>query len=102
MKAYPVIFAPEAEEQLLALYRYIREAASAATAQAYTEGLIDYCESLGLFPERGNQRDDLLAGLRVTNWRKRTVIAFVVEDEQVKILGIWHGGQQYESGFTGE
>ncbi|MFH8133458.1 type II toxin-antitoxin system RelE/ParE family toxin [Pantoea osteomyelitidis] len=102
MREYPVIFAPEAEEQLLALYHYIREAASAATAQTYTEGIIGYCESLGLFPERGNQRDDLLTGLRVTNWRKRTVIAFVLEDEQVKILGIWYGGQQYEAGFAEE
>lgn len=102
MNEYQVIFAPEAEEQLLALYRYIAEAADTVTARTYTEGIISYCESLSLFPERGNPRDDLLPSLRVTNWRKRTVIAFAVEDGQVKILGIWHGGQQYETVFTGE
>ncbi|WP_241609296.1 type II toxin-antitoxin system RelE/ParE family toxin [Rosenbergiella australiborealis] len=102
MKNYQVVFAPEAEEQLLTLYRYIAKVASALTAQTYTEEIISYCESLSLFPERGNLRDDLLPGLRVTNWRKRTVIAFVVEDNQVNILGIWHGGQQYETEFTGE
>lgn len=102
MSEYQVIFAPEAEEQLLALYRYIAEAADSVTARTYTESIISYCESLCLFPERGNRRDDLLPGLRVTNWSKRTVIAFVVEEWQVKILGIWHGGQQYETEFTRE
>ena len=102
MKNCQVLFAPEAEEQLITLYRYIAETGSAATAQTYTEGIISYCESLSLFPERGNLRDDLLPGLRVTNWRKRTVIAFVVENNQVKILGIWHGGQEYETEFIGE
>jgi len=102
MNKYQVIFAPEAEEQLIKLYRYIAEAADTGTAQACTESIIGYCESLSLFPERGNRRDDLLPGLRVTNWRKRTVIAFIVEDAQVKILGLWHGGQQYETVFTEE
>lgn len=102
MNEYQVIFAPEAEEQLLTLYRYIAEAANAVTAQEYTESIISYCESLSTFPHRGHQRDDLLPGLRVTNWRKRTVIAFIVEDNIVKILGIWHGGQQYETVFSPE
>ncbi|MBN3053806.1 type II toxin-antitoxin system RelE/ParE family toxin, partial [Pectobacterium brasiliense] len=35
----------------------------------------------------------------VTNYRKRTVIAFMVEEDKrtVTVLGIWHGGQDYES-----
>lgn len=102
MNEYQVIFAPEAEEQLLTLYRYIAEAANAVTAQEYTENIISYCENLSTFPHKGNRRDDLIAGLRVTNWRKRTVIAFVVEEDTVKILGIWHGGQQYETVFSDE
>ncbi|UUE11242.1 type II toxin-antitoxin system RelE/ParE family toxin [Dickeya zeae] len=95
---YQVVFAPEAEEQLAALYRYIAEAATPNTALSYTESVVDYCESLSLFPKRGSTRNDLLAGLRVTNYRKRTVIAFMVEDEKkrVTVLGIWHGGQNYE------
>lgn len=102
MKEYRVIFAPEAQEQLLALYRHLTEVASGITAQRYTEGIISYCESLSSFPHRGNRRNELLAGLRVTNWRKRTVIAFVVEEDAVKILGIWYGGQQYEMAFGDE
>lgn len=102
MTEYRVIFTPEAEEQLLALYNYIANMSNPNTAQHYTEGIVTYCETLSIFPERGTCRDDLLAGLRVTNWRKRTVIAFVVEDSTVKILGVWYGGQQYETTFTNQ
>ncbi|KOC88044.1 type II toxin-antitoxin system RelE/ParE family toxin [Winslowiella iniecta] len=93
---YKVVFASEAEEQLAELYRYIAKAATPETALGYTESVIGYCESLERFPHRGNRRDDILTGLRVTNYRKRTIIAFMVRDKTVSILGIWHGGQDYE------
>ncbi|AVT58141.1 ParE-like toxin [Pectobacterium versatile] len=70
---YRVVFAPEAEEQLAALYRYIARVSSPKTALSYTESIISYCESLELFPERGNQRNDIFPGLRVTNHSKRTL-----------------------------
>ena len=94
---YRVVFAPEAEEQLAELYRYIATAATPETALSYTEGVISYCESLERFPHRGNRRDDILPGLRVTNYRKRTIIAFMVRDKTVSVLGVWHGGQDYEN-----
>ncbi|MCU1796820.1 type II toxin-antitoxin system RelE/ParE family toxin [Pectobacterium polaris] len=96
---YRVVFASEAEEQLAALYRYIARVSSPKTALSYTESIVSYCESLELFPERGNQRNDILPGLRVTNHSKRTLIAFMVEKEKktVTVLGIWHGGQDYEN-----
>lgn len=96
---YRVVFAPQAEEQLAELYRYIAKAATPKTALGYTESVVDYCDSLEQFPHRGNQRDDILPGLRVTNYRKRTVIAFMVEEEKktVTVVGVWHSGQDYES-----
>ena len=36
-------------------------------------------------------------GLRITHYRKRTVIAFAVEDDFVTILGVFYGGRDYES-----
>ncbi|WP_269767555.1 hypothetical protein [Burkholderia ubonensis] len=35
-----------------------------------------FCEQLVRFPARGVPRDDLLAGLRVTHYRGRTMIAY--------------------------
>jgi toxin ParE1/3/4 len=95
--SYRVIFTPEAEEQLVALYRYIAEVASPDIAARYTEAIVSYCESLGSFPHRGTIRDDVRTGLRITNYKKRTVIAFDVEAEIVSIIGVFYGGQDYET-----
>jgi toxin ParE1/3/4 len=93
--SYRVAFSPEAEEQLAALYRYIAAAASPTIAAQYTEAIVSYCESLCTFPNRGTLRDDLRPGLRITHYKKRTVIAFAVDAEQVSIVGIFYGGQDY-------
>ena len=57
---YRVVFAPEAQEQLAELYRYIAQEATPYIALHFTENIINYCESLVQFPQRGNFRDDLL------------------------------------------
>lgn len=97
--SFNVIFSPEAEEQLAALYGYIADAASPDIAAQYTGAIVDYCESLCAFPIRGIMRDDVRPGLRITNYKKRTVIAFAVDTEarQVAILGLFYGGQSYET-----
>lgn len=79
--SYAVVFSPEAEEQLAELYRYIAAAASPDVAARYTEAIVTYCESLRTFPLRGTMRDDVRPGLRITNYRKRAVIAFDVAVE---------------------
>ena len=96
---YRVIFAPEALAQLAALYRYIAAAASPATAARYTDAIVDHCERMENFPQHGNRRDDVRTGLRITNYKKRTTIAFAVDDEAllVSIIGIYYGGQDYET-----
>lgn len=68
---YRVVFSPEAEEQLAALYRYIAVAASPEVAARYTSAIVCYCESLNTFPHRGTKRDDVRPGLRITNYKKR-------------------------------
>lgn len=50
-----------------------------------------------LFPLRGTQRDDLRPGLRITNYKGRTLIAFDVNAQQVSIIGLFYGGQDYET-----
>ncbi|MDP2784853.1 MAG: type II toxin-antitoxin system RelE/ParE family toxin [Sulfurimicrobium sp.] len=90
-----VIFTPEAQEQLAALYRYIATAASPETAERYTSAIVTYCESLHTFPNRGTRRDDVRPGLRITNYKKRTVIAFSVDAELVSIIGVYYGGQDF-------
>ncbi|WP_213957763.1 MULTISPECIES: type II toxin-antitoxin system RelE/ParE family toxin [unclassified Variovorax] len=94
---YRVVFSPEAEDQLVALHHYIADAASPDIAMQYTEAIVSYCEGLSTFPHRGTRRDDVRPGLRMTNYRKRAVIAFGVDGEQVSIIGVFYGSQDYES-----
>ncbi|HEY4072506.1 MAG TPA: type II toxin-antitoxin system RelE/ParE family toxin [Herbaspirillum sp.] len=94
---YAVIFTPEAQEQLAALYRHIAVAASQEIAQRYTNAIVTYCESLQDFPHRGTCRDDVRPGLRITNYKTRTVIAFAVDSDLVSIIGVFYGGQDYET-----
>jgi toxin ParE1/3/4 len=97
LKTYKVNFSPEAEEQLAALYRYLATEASPNIAERYTDAIVTYCEGLTTFPLRGNCRDDIRPGLRIINYRRRTAVAFEVSDEQVSIIGIFHGGRDYET-----
>ena len=100
---YRVAFSPEAAEQLIALYRYIADVASPEIAARYTNNIISHCNSLRSSPYRGVKRDDVRPGLRVTNYKKRVVIAFDVNEDLVAIIGVFYAGQDYASFFdTGD
>ncbi len=92
---YEVVITPEAEQQIINLHRYIAENASQAIADSYTDALLDYLDGFSIFPHRGNKRDDIRPGLRVTHFRHRTIIAFAVDARHVFISGVYHGGQSY-------
>lgn len=96
---YRVLLSPEADSQLVALYAYIADATSPDTAAAYIAAIIACCDSLSTFPNRGLMRDDLAPGLRLIGFRKRVTITFVVVDDQVDILGIFYGGQDFKAAF---
>ena len=87
---------------MAALYDYIATAASPQIAQRYTDAIVNHCEELSAFPLRGTLRNDIRPGLRITNYRKRTVIALAVDAKQVSILGIYYGGQDFESALLFE
>ena len=95
--SYTVVFAPEADDQLEAVYRYISARASPAVAEKYAGAIVATCEQLATMPHRGVARDDIRPGLRVTHHRGRTVIAYAVDDEslRVSIIGVFYGGQDY-------
>ena len=94
-----VVFTPEAQEQLAALYRYLATAATPVNAARFADAIITFCEDLQTFPHRGTCRDDIRPGLRITSYKKRVVVAFNVDAEQVSILGVFYGGQDYEAIF---
>lgn len=94
---HQVVYAPEAEAQLLTLFFHIAAASSADIAARYTDAIVEQCEGLKTFPLRGTQRDDIRPGLRVFGFRRRVSIAFEVKDDVVTILGVFYGGRSFES-----
>lgn len=98
MKTYQVVFTPEAENHLVSLYEYIAEHGSPVVAARYTDAIVAYCEGFATLPHRGTQRDDVRPGLRITNYKRRAVIAFEVNEatHTVAILGVFYGGRDYE------
>lgn len=81
------------------MYGYIAEHGLPTIAERYTDAIVEYCEGLATFAHRGTRRDDIRPGLRVTNYKRRAVIAFEVDEssETVAILGVYYGGRDYES-----
>ena len=53
-------------------------------------------------PVRGSMRDDIRPNLRITHYKKRAIIAFEVTSDQVSIIGVFFGGQDYEAALQDE
>lgn len=96
MKARQVVFAPEAKDDLFALYDWIAGAASPDVALSYVERVETYCLGFADAGERGHRRDDIRPGLRVTGFERRLTIALSVTEERVTILRIFYGGRNWE------
>nr|WP_166144715.1 type II toxin-antitoxin system RelE/ParE family toxin [Methylosinus sp. RM1] len=78
----------------------LAERATPSAAERFTAAIVDYCESLRSFPERGTCRDDLRPGLRTIGFRRRATIAFAVEADVVTIVGVFYGGQDFEASLS--
>lgn len=92
-----VVFAPEANKQIVELYRYVAERGSPAVATSFTGAVVDCCERLAHFPRRGTRRDDIRPCLRTVGFRRRVTIAFTVSTNTVTILGVYYGGRDFET-----
>ncbi|HVA25182.1 MAG TPA: type II toxin-antitoxin system RelE/ParE family toxin [Chloroflexota bacterium] len=99
---HEVLFAPEAQQDLLQLYDYIAADSSAERAHGYTDRLVALCLNLGTLPERGTRRDDLRPGLRTTTFRRRVTIAFHITATTVTIDRVLYGGRDMKPLFDDE
>jgi toxin ParE1/3/4 len=98
VNTYQVIITPEALEQLRAIERYIAGASGyPMIAERYVDALLSYCESLDMFPQRGTLREDIRPGLRLVPYRDSAEIAFTIDRDEVWIVGVFYGGQDYET-----
>ena len=72
------------------------------SATDLVDAIVTFCEDLAPFPLRGSARDDIRPGLRTIGFRRRAVVAFVVRDDAVVVLGVFYGGRDYEPILRGE
>lgn len=93
----PVELAPEARNDLRAIYLFLAEAGSDAVAKRYVDRLLAYVGGFDVASERGSKRDDIAPGLRVVGFQRRVTIAFTVGDDEVVIQRIYYGGRDWTS-----
>lgn len=95
-----ISFTPEAERQLNEIDDWITTAANADVARRFVSTILHHIDGIVTFPLAGRPRDGVRPGMRTTTFKKRTVVAYLVDEtlgEPVTIvLGVFHGGQDWE------
>ena len=98
MRRLRVVLLENAIGNLDEIYRYVaRASGSPTTAIRFIRRIRTSCKRIGNAPFIGHARDDLEPGLRTVSFERSAVIAFRVEEAQVKIVSIFHGGRDYEA-----
>lgn len=96
-----ITYTPEATRHLEALDDWIAEVAGPMAARRFVKALLDHIEGILVFPRAGRSRDDVRPGVRTTTYKKRTLIAYWVDDSEtdviVTVVGVFHGGPDWES-----
>jgi toxin ParE1/3/4 len=99
-------YTPEAQQQLNALDDWITEKASRGVAQRFVSAVLDFVDGILVFPRAGRARDDVRPGMRTTTFKQRTLIAYEVDESSgglvVNVLGVFHGGQDWEAALRDE
>lgn len=59
-----------------------------------------------MFPLSGRPRDDVRPGMRTITYKRRTLIAYEVDESSgeivVNVVGVFHGGQNWEDALTAD
>lgn len=94
-------YTPEAQQQLNQLDDWITNAASTEIARRFVSAILDHIDGILMFPLAGRARNDVRPGMRTSTVKKRTVVAYEVDESSgelvVNILGVFHGGQDWEA-----
>ncbi|MEO1190536.1 MAG: type II toxin-antitoxin system RelE/ParE family toxin [Pseudomonadota bacterium] len=91
-----IVFSARAQRDLHQLKACIARESYASRAKSYFDRLLNTCESLSTFPRRGMAHDDVLPGLRTIVFEGRTIIAYSVSGDTIRIQAVFHGGQNWK------
>lgn len=97
-------YAPEAERHLNEIDDWIAMNATADIARRFISAILEHIDGILLFPFAGKSRDDIRPGIRTTTFRKRTLVAYEVDESSselvVNVIGVFHGGQNWEAALS--
>ena len=97
-------YTPEARQQLSELDEWITKAASADIARSFVSAILDHIDGILVFPLAGRARDDVRPGMRTTTFKKKTLVAYQVDESSgglvVNILGVFQGSQDWEAALN--
>jgi len=99
-KTYRVAEKPDVLFDYVAIAEHIeRWTNDRILADRTVDAIRAFVKSLSRAPHRGTKRDDTRPGLRIVPFRKRTAIAFEIDDKTrlVTVLRVVYGGQDYEA-----
>lgn len=97
---YTVLEKPAVVDDYIAITEHIeRWTQDREVADRTVDSIRSFVKGLSRTPHRGRKRDDLRPGLRIATYKKRTAVAFEVDDEtrSVTVLRVFYGGQDYEA-----
>ncbi len=100
MKSRRVVYEDGALADLERIFDWLVEHASPTAATNVVSRLEAFINRLDIATERGRARSDLREGLRAITF-KRAVIAAVVDADEIIILRIFYGGEDWEPELTG-
>lgn len=96
-----VVVRPQAERDLIELWRYIAEESTPARADAFLDKLLDKVDVLAGQPGIGRPRDELKPGLR-SHPVERYLIFYFQIDEGIELVRILHGRRDVDTAFLDE
>ncbi|UOA30224.1 type II toxin-antitoxin system RelE/ParE family toxin [Pseudosulfitobacter sp. DSM 107133] len=101
MKQVPVYLSAQAEEDLEGIADFIFErSGEPLIALGFVQRIRARCHKIGLAPAGGAPRPDFGENIRLVPFEKSAVILYRYEENEVEIVAVFYGGQDYAAAMT--
>src|ERR1700731_316876 len=95
----PIIWSPEADEDLIGIWGYLAGEASEQVADNQLLSIEKACTMLEAWPHSGRPRDELLPGVRSVPVHP-PVVFYRVRDNAIEIARVLHGHRDIDAIFA--
>lgn len=100
IRRLPVLLSEQAVADLEAIAGHILGASgSEKIASGFATRIRQRCKRIGDVPHGGRPRNDLSPGLRTVPFEHSAVIAYIIDEDSVRITNVFYGGRDFEALF---